>query len=126
MDATRTTEGLPGRCPVCGKQMSVSPGEPLGDLVCPHCGVLFCPNFESPPHIPDDLKRLQELGVAVETDDEGEITRVVFHGSSYNDRSIPGMAALNGIPIIDIRDTRISQVGASRLRLLLPDARIER
>jgi len=106
--------------------MSVSPGEPLGDIICPHCGVLFYPEFQSPSHVPDDQKRLEELGVAVETDDEGEVTRVVFNGFAYNDRSIPGIAKLKGVPIIDVRNTSISHAGADRLRVLLPDAQIER
>jgi len=126
MDATRSTEGLPSKCPVCGKRMSVSPGEPLGDIMCPHCGVLFCPERPTASDVPDDLQRLKELGVTVETDDEGEITRVVFNGHSYSDRSIRGIAKLKGVPIIDVRNTRISPAGADRLRLLLPDAQIER
>ena len=69
---------------------------------------------------------LEQLGVAVETDDEGEVTRVVFNGSAYNDRSIPGIAKLKDVPTIDVRNTSISQEGADRLRLLLPDAQIER
>lgn len=126
MVAIRTTEGLPGRCPVCGKRISTSPGEPLGEVVCPHCGVLFYPEFQSGADIPDHLQRLKVLGVDVETDDEGEVTRVVFNGPAYNDRSIPGIAKLQGVPIIDIRNASISQAGADCLRLLLPDAQIER
>jgi hypothetical protein len=124
-NATRTTEGLPSNCPVCGKRMSVTPGEPLGDVICPHCGVLFYSEFPSAVLVPDDLKRLRSLGVNVETDDEGEVTRVQFAGPVYNDHTIPNIAKLKGIPIIDIRKTAITQDGAERLRALLPDATIE-
>src|SRR5262245_8986474 len=124
--ATRTTEGLPSRCPVCGKRMSIAPGEPLGDAVCPHCGSLFVLPGQQPLHVPDDLCRLAELGAIVETDDEGEVTRIQFHGPNYNDDSVAALANLKGIPIIDIRDTSITPEGADQLRALLPDAVIEK
>ncbi|MDB5340976.1 MAG: hypothetical protein JWN70_6595 [Planctomycetaceae bacterium] len=124
-NATRTTEGLPSQCPVCGKRMSVAPGEPLGDVVCPHCGMLFYPKPQSPLLVPDDLKRLADLGASVETDDEGEVTRITFDSFSYTDSAVPELAKLKGVPIIDIRHTRITEKGANRLRALLPDAIIE-
>ena len=122
---TRTTEGLPSKCPVCGKSMSISPGEPLADVVCPHCGVLFYPELPTQP-VPDDLAQLAALGVTAETDDEGEITRLQFNGLHYTDSNIPQLALLRGVPVIDIRHTSITKRGAERLRLLLPDAVIEK
>jgi hypothetical protein len=124
-DATRTTEGFPSRCPVCGKRMSIDSGEPVGDAVCPHCGVLFYPEWEQARPAHDDLQRLADLGVIVETDDEGEVTRLQFQGPLYNDHTIPQLAKLKGVPVIDIRKTKITPSGADRLRALLPDAIIE-
>ena len=122
--ASRTTEGLPSDCPVCGKRMSVAPGEPLADIVCPHCGVLyFSPSCQA-AHIPDDLKRLAEHGVEADTDDEGEVTRLRFYGPVYNDHTISELAKLKGVPVIDIAGTAITDQGAARLRSLLPDATI--
>jgi PTS system fructose-specific IIA component/PTS system nitrogen regulatory IIA component len=38
--ATRTPEGEPNRCPVCGKVLKLEPSEPARDAPCPHCGSL--------------------------------------------------------------------------------------
>jgi hypothetical protein len=44
--STRTPEGVPNRCPVCGKGLQIEPSHPPGDAPCPHCGCLlwFDPN----------------------------------------------------------------------------------
>jgi acyl carrier protein len=38
--SSRTPEGLPHRCPVCGNYASVEPS-PAGDSICPSCGQLL-------------------------------------------------------------------------------------
>ena len=38
---SRTPEGEPNRCPVCGRFVRLTPSQPLGDAPCPHCGVLL-------------------------------------------------------------------------------------
>jgi hypothetical protein len=43
---TRTPEGEPNRCPVCGKELRLEPSRPPGDAPCPHCGSLLW--FPSP------------------------------------------------------------------------------
>ena len=39
--SSRKPEGLPGRCPVCGKAVHVEPSLPFGDVPCPNCGHLL-------------------------------------------------------------------------------------
>jgi uncharacterized paraquat-inducible protein A len=39
--STRTPEGWPSRCPVCGKKVCVEPSRSMHDATCPHCGVLL-------------------------------------------------------------------------------------
>jgi uncharacterized Zn finger protein (UPF0148 family) len=39
--STRTPEGEPNRCPVCGKPLQIEPSRPPGDAPCPHCGHLL-------------------------------------------------------------------------------------
>ena len=39
--SSRTPEGVPNRCPVCGKAVVVEPSYPAGDAPCPHCGHLL-------------------------------------------------------------------------------------
>jgi acyl carrier protein len=41
--SSKTPGGLPGRCPVCGTSVIVTPSEPLSDAPCPACGVLLWP-----------------------------------------------------------------------------------
>jgi acyl carrier protein len=39
--SSRTPEGLPHNCPICGKISALEPCYPGGDSVCPNCGHLF-------------------------------------------------------------------------------------
>lgn len=38
--SSRTPEGAPGRCPLCGAELAVEYTAPTGDAVCPQCGCL--------------------------------------------------------------------------------------
>src|SRR5260221_13168626 len=40
--ASRTPEGTPNRCPICGKSVRIEPSSfPTMDAPCPHCGHLL-------------------------------------------------------------------------------------
>jgi len=39
--SSRTPEGIPNRCPVCGSQVRIEPSGPFGDAPCPDCGTLL-------------------------------------------------------------------------------------
>lgn len=41
MISTRTPEGLPHRCTICGETSYLEPSFPGGDTVCPACGGLL-------------------------------------------------------------------------------------
>jgi acyl carrier protein len=41
MISSRTPEGVPHRCPVCGNESAVEPSDPGGDACCPSCGHLL-------------------------------------------------------------------------------------
>lgn len=41
--SSRTPEGQPDRCPVCGHQAALLPSEPIADAPCPNCGTLIWP-----------------------------------------------------------------------------------
>ncbi len=42
MISSRTPEGIPGRCPVCGRRVQVEPSSyPTPDACCPSCGSLL-------------------------------------------------------------------------------------
>ena len=36
--SSRTPEGAPNRCPVCGNSLRIEPSTPPGDAPCPNCG----------------------------------------------------------------------------------------
>jgi anti-sigma B factor antagonist len=38
--SSRTPEGLPSRCPICGAVPNLELSEPAGDAPCPNCGCL--------------------------------------------------------------------------------------
>lgn len=39
--SSRTPEGEPNHCPVCGADVRVEPSRPPGDAPCPNCGTLL-------------------------------------------------------------------------------------
>lgn len=39
--SSRTPEGLPQRCPICGGTSAIEPSYPEGDACCPACGHLL-------------------------------------------------------------------------------------
>jgi HptB-dependent secretion and biofilm anti anti-sigma factor len=39
--SSRTPEGSPGQCPICGAFITVEPSDPAGDAPCPSCGHLL-------------------------------------------------------------------------------------
>ena len=50
--STRTPEGEPSQCPVCGQRVWVDPSRPPGDAPCPKCGTLLWFG-EEPDRLPD-------------------------------------------------------------------------
>ena len=39
--SSRTPEGTPQQCPVCGRWDRLEPCDPTGEFICPSCGHLF-------------------------------------------------------------------------------------
>ncbi len=39
--SSRTPEGTPERCPICGSSICIEPSNPPGDAPCPNCGSLL-------------------------------------------------------------------------------------
>lgn len=39
--SSRTPEGTPNRCPLCGHSFRIEPSRPFGDAPCPACGSLL-------------------------------------------------------------------------------------
>ncbi len=118
--ATRTSEGVPYRCSICGKKMIVTASDPLGEIVCPHCGVLCFPNVTVSTVSSDDEYQLAQKGIFVETNDEGEIIQLYFKGSQYNDETLSVIQKFFQVPFIDVTFTALSPAGVAKLRDTMP------
>ena len=72
--ASRTPEGTPIDCPICGRSAVVTPSTPPGDCVCPHCGtLLWVPTGKS--HVKIAVRSfLGELQSLVQSDDSLQYT----------------------------------------------------
>ncbi len=106
--------------------MIVSAAEPLGDVVCPHCGSLCFPNVLRPIETSDDEFKLSQKGLFVETNDEGDIVLLYLRGIEFNDKSIDKIAKYGDVPAIDVTLTAISSNGVKKLQEILPNTRILR
>ena len=61
MISSRTPEGDPHRCAICGETVVTEPSEPLGDSVCPRCGSLLSAVSEQ---LGIDRKRIIDLNTS--------------------------------------------------------------
>lgn len=59
--SSRTPEGDPNRCPVCGQVVRLEPSWPPGDAPCPACGSLLW--FPGPADLPPALSESPDLEV---------------------------------------------------------------
>jgi len=56
--SSRTPEGLPFRCSICGEAAAIEASYPNGDACCPACGQLLWWFRDRYPSIDDDIERL--------------------------------------------------------------------
>lgn len=71
MISSRTPEGSPNDCPVCGKRVRMEPSYPKDDAPCPHCGHLLWfekqePATELTPREQVLQALAEHLGVSIE------------------------------------------------------------
>jgi serine/threonine protein kinase len=62
--SSRTPEGQPNFCPVCGHEIKVEPSQPTGDAPSPHCGRLLW--FQNRP----DVTAIEAIAANLETVDD--------------------------------------------------------
>lgn len=115
--ASRTPEGEPNTCGFCGSVVTLEPSNPPGDAPCPSCGVLLWFG-DSPPNVIDHLAT---RGAFVEADDNGQIVEICLVGDAYDDATVFRIAKVTGVHTLDIRETKISALGAACLRILMPN-----
>lgn len=107
---SRTPEGEPDRCPVCGKDVRIDPSRPPGDAPCPHCGHLL---WLSAGHFERTTIGPQSLCVAThQTLTAGTCPwcgHAIINGRDHGEST-------------DIRSRDVSAVAAARLRASLKDS----
>lgn len=64
--SSRTPEGMPNRCPVCGHTFSIEPSQTFGDAPCPACGSLlwFVVGGDGPRYFDPEAAGLADLVAA--------------------------------------------------------------
>jgi hypothetical protein len=62
MISSRTPEGDPNRCPICGHLIRIEPSQPFLDAPCPHCGCLL---------------RFDSVGTAVPRDPQAVVLSII-------------------------------------------------
>jgi hypothetical protein len=64
--SSRTPEGAPNHCAVCGKRIVIEPSSPFGDAPCPNCGCLlwFISNGQEVRYLPfNDSVKIRERAI---------------------------------------------------------------
>ena len=122
----RTPEGDENTCSVCGAQVRLEPSRPPGDAVCPQCGALmwFPKITELTDTAIETADQLAEAGAFIEAEEDGQVTAMRFVGPMYNDAAVRQLGQMFGLATIDIRETDITELGATRLRVLMPNTRV--
>jgi hypothetical protein len=95
--SSRTPEGQPNRCPLCGKEVYLEPSVPPGDAPCPHCGhLLWFANPRMDEGVPATEWPSHRFARLWPTVPEGSATRRKRRHSDYSrqlHRSLPATLA---------------------------------
>ncbi len=97
--SSRTPEGRPKRCPVCGSEVVIEPSDPPGDAACPTCGHLIWfdqgeRRDEQVIHLTERRIQPESLDAAFEAAASMPGTRFVVDFSDVQDFSSAGLARL--------------------------------
>jgi hypothetical protein len=70
--SSRTPEGRPNHCPVCGTDLTIEPSDPAGDAPCPRCGHLLWSTWgelgdEEVVKLTDNLIQPESLDVLIDS-----------------------------------------------------------
>jgi anti-anti-sigma factor len=119
--ASRTPEGWPNHCPVCGADLIIEPSQPTADAPCPRCGHLlwFGPEAGEELHVikvtgrwlrPDSLRELRDRV-------SGEVEPVIV----LDFADVQFLASGSLAELIHLRRQVDLAKGRLRLRHLRPD-----
>ncbi len=79
--SSRTPEGEPNCCPICGKSLWLEPSDPPGDAPCPFCGCLLWFRSGAGPGPDDEI-----------IEETPHWIRIRFHGGSKDGIMLAGKA----------------------------------
>jgi acyl carrier protein len=103
--SSRTPEGLPHHCPICGQESALEPSFPGGDSTCPTCGHLLWWFRDRlalwadllPESIDFDSSTMSDLGI-----DSLELVELIMELEEQFGVTIPDEAAENFTTIADV------------------------
>src|SRR5688572_25145055 len=111
--SSRTPEGDPHRCAICGRVVVMETEEPLGDSVCPRCGALFLPFQKTfSQQLGIDRRRITpETALTELGNDSLDTVELVMELEEELDVSIPDIEAENIQTIADLIRAILRQRG---------------
>lgn len=86
--SSRTPEGFPGRCPMCGRLVQLELSYPMSDATCPNCGTLLChgrqqTSMREPAVLRHTNQRFAEALFTIESAFILAVCGVLLFGSAY-------------------------------------------
>jgi hypothetical protein len=125
--STRTPEGEPNRCPICGKTLQIEPSRPPGDAPCPHCGHLLW--FEGASHPVRETKRqIRALVAEIAQLTQQNVPPGKFY-EAYLNRVVTALVAAGGMIVTKREDGSLAmqhQINLQRTNLLASEDRQRR
>ncbi len=97
--SSRTPEGHPNHCPMCGSDLRIEPSDPPGDAPCPHCGHLLWFDLEDIGEVQvirptENRLEVESLGRLLESVEERPGLRLVIDLSDVQQLSSDTLARL--------------------------------
>ncbi len=84
--SSRTPEGRPNRCPVCGSRLKIEPSDTTEDAPCPYCGHLLWFKWE-------DLGDVQAIKLTDSLLTPGSLDNLTGTLASGMERVLPSISA---------------------------------
>jgi anti-sigma B factor antagonist len=119
--SSRTPEGRPNRCPVCGSDVRIEPSDPAGEAPCPDCGHLLWFTWEDAGDTvvlkpTCSILRSEDLDTLIDNSSEKRGVRLVLDLGSVQHLESAALASL-----INLKKKVMGVSGKLRIENLHPD-----